>query len=439
MRLDGRLPGLLLLVVLLVLPRPALADKPIIVGDGTAASCTEAALANALAVAASVGGGRTQFHCGDAPATITVATTLVIPNNTTINGGGTITLLGTNRLATVFSVAGNTTVALKGLIFSNACQPFCFLGAVKNEGTITVDNTTFSDIVAEGGFSPPGGAGGAFINFGTAIVNNSVFLRILGFENAGAILNVGTLTVNNSSFSQNDTDCCGAAILNLGTATVNNSTFVDSFLVGGLGGAIYNAGTLTVKNCSFSDTFGTAAGGGIYSFGTLAVQNSTFSHTTAHLGAGGGGIYIAGGSASVRNSEFFENEAATVGGAIANYGTLELVNSTVSDNKAFRITFPLGGGFNGQGGGLFNAGTLTVVNSRLSGNAADDQGGGIFNLGTLILNKSIIADNTAIVGGGVYNCIEGQIADDIISSPCHGTLTLQRTTVTENTPDNIFP
>ena len=133
------------------------------------------------------------------------------------------------------------------------------------------------------------------------------------------------------------------------------------------------------------------------------------------------------------------NEAATVGGAIANYGTLELVNSTVSDNKAFRITFPLGGGFTGQGGGIFNAGTLTVVNSRLSGNAADDQGGGIFNLGTLILNKSIIADNTAIVGGGVYNCIEGQIADDIISSPCHGTLTLQRTTVTENTPDNIFP
>ena len=113
--------------------------------------------------------------------------------------------------------------------------------------------------------------------------------------------------------------------------------------------------------------------------------------------------------------------------------------SDLTSNKAFRITFPLGGGFTGQGGGIFNAGTLTVVNSRLSGNAADDQGGGIFNLGTLILNKSIIADNTAIVGGGVYNCIEGQIADDIISSPCHGTLTLQRTTVTENTPDNIFP
>src|SRR5437660_11008402 len=116
MRLDGRLPGLLLLVVLLVLPRPALADKPIIVGDGTAASCTEAALANALAVAGSVGGGRTQVHCGDAPATITVATTLVIPNNTTINGGGTITLLSTHRLATVISATGNTNVALKAMI-----------------------------------------------------------------------------------------------------------------------------------------------------------------------------------------------------------------------------------------------------------------------------------------------------------------------------------
>ena len=114
---------------------------------------------------------------------------------------------------------------------------------------------------------------------------------------------------------------------------------------------------------------------------------------------------------------------------------MELVNSSLSDNQAVRLFGQLG-----LGGGIFNAGTLTVVNSAVSGNTATDQGGGIFNLGTLILNNSRINTNTANVGGGIYNCLEGQVADTFFgTTPCYGTLTLQRTTVTENTPDNIFP
>src|SRR5947209_313913 len=139
---------------------------------------------------------------------------------------------------------------------------------------------------------------------------------------------------------------------------------------------------------------------------------------------------MAGSFASIRNSVFSGN-GAQLGGGIANFATMELVNSSLSDNQAVRLFGQLG-----LGGGIFNAGTLTVVNSAVSGNTATDQGGGIFNLGTLILNNSRINTNTANVGGGIYNCLEGQVADTFFGAPCHGTLTLQRTTVTENTPDN---
>jgi hypothetical protein len=146
MRLDRRLPRLLLLVALLALPLPASADKPIIVGDGTAAGCTEAALANALAVAASVGGGKIKFRCGDGPVTIPVTATLLIPDNTTIDGGGTITLLGDSVL--VATIGGKTTVVLRGLVISGQvpCFPssFCISGGVLNEGALTIHDTTFA-------------------------------------------------------------------------------------------------------------------------------------------------------------------------------------------------------------------------------------------------------------------------------------------------------
>jgi len=69
-----------LLAVLSGLPRTASAAAPITVGDGTAASCTEAALRDALIVAGAEGGGTIRFQCGADPVTITVSATLTVPN-----------------------------------------------------------------------------------------------------------------------------------------------------------------------------------------------------------------------------------------------------------------------------------------------------------------------------------------------------------------------
>jgi hypothetical protein len=80
------------------------------------------------------------------------------------------------------------------------------------------------------------------------------------------------------------------------------------------------------------------------------------------------------------------------GGGIHNSGTLEVSNSTLSDNRA-----------GGAGGGIYNAGTATVSNSTLSGNSATLFGGGIDNLGMLEVSNSTLSDNSAPNGGGIQN------------------------------------
>src|SRR5262245_47606703 len=91
------------LVRLLALPRPALAHR-FDVGDGTPASCTEMALRHALSVAAAPGDLTIRFNCGHLPVSIILSEFAEVPNigrvhlippdNTTIDGGGLITLVG---------------------------------------------------------------------------------------------------------------------------------------------------------------------------------------------------------------------------------------------------------------------------------------------------------------------------------------------------------
>ncbi len=94
-RMSGRWRVLLLLGTLLasnsmVLPVQAAG----VVGNGTAASCTETAFADALAV-----GGNITFNCGAAPATIVFTFFKMVLTSATIDGGGLITLSGGNAVS----------------------------------------------------------------------------------------------------------------------------------------------------------------------------------------------------------------------------------------------------------------------------------------------------------------------------------------------------
>lgn len=86
------------------------------------------------------------------------------------------------------------------------------------------------------------------------------------------------------------------------------------------------------------------------------------------------------------------------GGAINNYGTLNITDSAIVNNKA-----------QDSGGGIYNNETLSLTNSTVSGNQANGKGAGIYNNGgsssiATVVN-STITDNRGFgyTGAGVWN------------------------------------
>jgi hypothetical protein len=105
------------------------------------------------------------------------------------------------------------------------------------------------------------------------------------------------------------------------------------------------------------DTFG----GGIYFEGeenSLMLERSGLDANVSH--SSGGGVYIASGSASIKNSTISGNTAGADGGGIYNAGASTLAHVTVVDNYAANI------------GGIVDASELLLYNSILSGNAGGD-------------------------------------------------------------------
>jgi hypothetical protein len=422
--------GMLFSLALVALPQPALADKPIVVGNGTAASCTETALKDALLVAQTIGGGTIEFKCGPTPVTIvlTQATEidqrlvhLVVPNNTTIEGGGLITLTGIST--TIVLVENDTTVALQGVSIACSIMPpqVILAGGIINFGRLTFRKSTLSDC----------------------------FTII-----AGGIWSTGELTIIDSLLSGNYGDLFAGGVESGGKLSVKRTTFAHNGTLDGQGGAIANFGALTIDDSTFVENSGfvTADGGAIATYGTATINNSTFSGNVAEIG---GGAIWNGGTLTVNKSGFFDNAALFDGGGIHSLGVLRVDGSTFSGNAARSgggiFTRPdsftslrhntFSGNSASQGGGIFNGGALEIFNSTLSSNAGF-WGGGIFNAAALTAKGSVITDNTASFGGGIYLCLEGQeipVSVHLIPISCQGTLNLTHTTITGNEPEDIFP
>ena len=392
--------------VLFALSQPALAAPPIFVGNGTAASCTETALGDALVIAATVGGGAIRFKCGREPITIELTATLIPPDDTMINGNGLITLTSIDVLPLVF-VSSDTTVVLNdlSLVVPELPSSDPAVYGVLNQGTLTVKKSTFRNLTGVGSFvfCCPG-----IRNQGTLTIDDSTFSGNGTFDKGAAILNEGTLTVKNSEFLGNQAGLSGGAIYNVGTLTVRNSTFSGNAALFEFGGGIYNiGGSATVAHSTFFGGFAGIGGGAIWG-GLVSVHNSEFSSNLASFFGGA----VGGASLTVKNSTFSNNHVCCSfgdGGAIYGGGTIQ--NSTFSDNFAYH-----------DGGAIWGGGT--IQNSTFSGNVADHFGGAIFDFGSSIENSTITQNTAGVAGGGIYNA---------------GTLSLTRTSVTGNTPDDIFP
>jgi hypothetical protein len=369
------------LFLLVFFPRQR-AEAAGVVGTGSPGSCTEEALDTAL-----VGGGLVTFNCGAGPVTISLASQKSVAQDTTVDGGGKITLSGVGT-ARLFYIPGAVSLSLSNLTLTGGSADQG--GAIYNAGQLTIANSTLYDNTA------PGGVAGAIYNDGvTTIVSSTLSANLAGAGLAGAIYNADTLTVSNSTFSANFGGYAGGAIINDGSLNVSNSSFDHN--QSGAGGAIDNNGLATISGSTFfSNTVSSGYGGAIYNGSTVTITASTFLTNTA--GNGGAAIYNSG-SAAIAGTTLSGNAVAVghAGGGIYNdlSSTLAFDTGTLAGNSA-------PGGF---GGGVYNSGWLTVTAATLSGNAVSaGLGGGVYNdsAGSLVVVNSTFSGNFGgMAGGGI--------------------------------------
>jgi hypothetical protein len=309
---------LCLLVLAAGLAPPAAAAGPThpgrVVGHGTAASCTSAAVVKAVRE-----GGVIRFSCGRRPVTIRMNATAKVINTSrqvVLDGGGLITLSGEGRRRILYM----DTCDRAQTWTTSHCQD-------QATPTLAIENLTFTDGNSTGEDFDGGGGGAIFARGGRLRIVNSAFSGNrcegdgpdIGGGAVRALSQYRDLPVNvvGSRFTGN---VCsnGGALSSIGVSwTVLNSRFLANRAVGtganpakqgtpggGSGGAIYNDGdlmTLSIAGSLFEDNHANEGGGAIFFVsddrtGTLAITHSTLerNHNDGFQSAGLAGIFFLG-------------------------------------------------------------------------------------------------------------------------------------------------
>ena len=281
-----------------------------VIGKGTPASCTSAAVVKAVAA-----GGIITFNCGPAPVTITLTATAKVRNTShlvVLDGGGLVTLSGGG---------------VRRILYQNTCDPKqrittsdCFN---QRWPQLIVQNMTFT-----AGNSKARQTNG---NFG-------------GASGGGAIFDLGgQLKVVNSRFIGNrcfrtGPDLGGAAIRALAQWR-NRPVYItsDTFR----GGRCSNGGALSSIGVSWVVLNSMMTGNKAIGFGANPARAGTPG------GGSGGAIYTDGNRYSVKiaGTVISNNSAREGGGAIFfvsdnNTGTLTIGSSTLHHNPSAGFSTP---------------------------------------------------------------------------------------------------
>jgi len=264
-----------------------------VVGHGTAASCTSAAV-----VAAVAKGGVIRFSCGPAPVTIVLSRTAKVVNTSSrvvLDGGGLVTLSGGGARRILYM----NTCDQAQVWTSSHCQD-------QSTPQLVLQNIGFVNGNSTGDTTEGGGGGAVFVRGGRVKIVNSHFsgnrCDSTGPDLGGAAVRVLSqyhglpVYVVSSTFEKGQCSN-GGALSSIGVSwTVLNSVFRDNKAVGnganparagtpggGSGGAIYNDGntmTLRIAGSIIERNHARAGGGAVFYVsndrsGRMRIENST--------------------------------------------------------------------------------------------------------------------------------------------------------------------
>ena len=176
----------------------------------------------------------------------------------------------------------------------------------------------------------------------------------------GGIYNTGTLFVTTSNITNNTANIGGGIANDNGTVTITHTTLANN--------------TAATEPASF----GVRGGGAVANdSGEVVIDSSTLRDNTAS-------------SSSILIPDAFGGGIMNIS-SIGPTGTVKMYNTTVSGNEA------------GDDAGAFynqHSDNITIVTSTITGNLAASAGGAIENFGTVEVQSTILAGNTSGVSDG---------------------------------------
>jgi hypothetical protein len=267
-------------------------------------------------------------------------------------------------------------------------------GGVSNNGEATLTNNVVSSNSAldwDGGGILNLETGTLTVVGGTVSENTAVF--------GAGIRNWNQAHVSDVTVSNNIAARAGGGFSNrLGGATmiISGSTVVGNVAQDGASGGIGNSGNITVINTTLSENTATTDGGGMvnYTGGTAELSETTFSLNSAST-RGGGFSNRPDANMTLTGITVHENTAEAEGaGGVVNAGLMTMRKSIVSSNSAQE-----------DGGGILNTetGALTLLTTTVTGNTAGTWGGGIRNFGAMNIMDTTVSNNAAQGGAGISN------------------------------------
>ena len=241
--------------------------------------------------------------------------TLSISKSLTLEGNANTVIDG--NASRIMDVTADATVVLTNLSFTNGNN--ALVGAISNEGKLTISNSNFYSNKATGN------SGTIITNKNKLNINNSKFYQNSAGKGVVNNQNDALLVIDNSEFYNNDmtsfSNSYGIVYTTSANATISNTVFRNNAVK--YGGAIY-----ATKS---SDA----------TMGIVNIINSTFESNSANTGQGGA-LFVSGGECIVKESMFINNKAnpgkfsGGQGGAIYTSlnGKVNVTDSVFKNNQA---------------------------------------------------------------------------------------------------------
>ena len=241
--------------------------------------------------------------------------TLSISKSLTLEGSANTVIDG--NASKIMEVTADATVVLTNLSFTNGND--ALVGAISNEGKLTISNSNFYSNKATGN------SGTIITNKNKLNINNSKFYQNSAGKGVVNNQNNALLVIDNSEFYNNNmtsfSNSYGIVYTTSANATISNTVFRNNAVK--YGGAIY-----ATKS---SDA----------TIGIVNIINSTFEGNSANTGQGGA-LFVSGGECIIKESMFINNKAnpgkfnGGQGGAIYTSlnGNVSVTDSVFKNNQA---------------------------------------------------------------------------------------------------------